>query len=411
MRSGMITGLILTLLVLGLAIAYRERGRGHLHRLEAKIVTEHEEAPVPRPGGQEAVVLTRTRLAGSAVPEFLSVAMLPGRGMNVLQITAYLPDRGEVNLLASPATVEEAERQMTGQGGDRNGRASLEMGGAIEAPWAGGMWGTPAATGEHIATAWRGHAINLPATSGPGTAPVAEGGRALALASDSVATSGMPDGGQADVTFSANDFGVKWPSKTEMTVSVLLSSRSIDVTVVARNAGDVAEPVGIGWRPRFAILNGGRDQIRLKVPGTMRAEVRDRASGMPTGALVPLAGTPYDLTARDGVKLGTMDLNDCFVKLHHDLLDSGPVAEFSDPASHYKLRLTALSPAIQAMHVLAPAGGDYVMLDPQFNYDDPFGREWSKESDTGMVVLQPGQTTQWKVRLELVSLTGAPSAL
>ena len=29
-------------------------------------------------------------------------------------------------------------------------------------------------------------------------------------------------------------------------------------------------------------------------------------------------------------------------------------------------------------------------------------------TDTGMVVLQPGQSTQWKVRLELYSLAGNP---
>jgi hypothetical protein len=37
------------------------------------------------------------------MPEFLSVTLLPGRGMNVLQITAYIPGKGEVNLLASPS--------------------------------------------------------------------------------------------------------------------------------------------------------------------------------------------------------------------------------------------------------------------------------------------------------------------
>jgi aldose 1-epimerase len=46
-----------------------------------------------------------------------------------------------------------------------------------------------------------------------------------------------------------------------------------------------------------------------------------------------------------------------------------------------------------------------VTIDPQFNFDDPFGKEWSKDEDTGMVVLQPGQTTLWKIRLELFPLT------
>ena len=82
------------------------------------------------------------------------------------------------------------------------------------------------------------------------------------------------------------------------------------------------------------------------------------------------------------------------------------MAELSDPANDYGVRLTALSPTIKAMRVVAPADADYVSIGPQFNYDDPFGREWSNDTDTGMVVLQPGQSTQWEVRLELFSLAG-----
>jgi hypothetical protein len=102
-----------------------------------------------------------------------------------------------------------------------------------------------------------------------------------------------------------------------------------------------------------------------------------------------------------------MDLEDNFAALHRELLDNGAVAELIDPANDYGLRLTALSPAIQAIRVDAPADADYVSIGPQFNLDDPFGREWGKDVDTGMVVLQPGQSTQWKVRLELFSLAGS----
>jgi aldose 1-epimerase len=81
--------------------------------------------------------------------------------------------------------------------------------------------------------------------------------------------------------------------------------------------------------------------------------------------------------------------------------------ELRDPASDYGLRMSVLSPSIQAIHVNAPADKEFVSIDPQFNLDDPLGREWPKEQDTGMVVLQPGQSAQWRVRLELFPLTGA----
>jgi aldose 1-epimerase len=137
MRSGMVTVTLLAAVLLGLALAYRAHMQGNFHKLKIKanIESERQDAPVPRPGGQEAILLTRTSMTGDTTPEFLSATLLPGRGMNVLQITAFIPGKGEVNLLASPS-VESAAGVMTGHGPDADGRASLTMGGAFEAPWA-----------------------------------------------------------------------------------------------------------------------------------------------------------------------------------------------------------------------------------------------------------------------------------
>jgi hypothetical protein len=409
MRSGMLTGLILAGLLLGLAVVYRAHMHGNFHQLKAKISTEPPEAQVPRPGGREAILLTRTRLVGDAMPEFLSVTMLPGRGMNVLQITAYVPGRGEVNLLAS-TSVEAAAVAMTGQGADAGGQASLAMGGAFEAPWAGDIWGTPAAGGGHITTEWRGHAITLPTLGSGEPVTVARGGLTLARAADSAETSALPDGGDAQAIFHAEDFGTHWPARTEMTIAALLSSRTIDLTVVATNTGDEPEPIGIGWAPRFAIVGGDRQQLLVHIPGEMRAEVRGER-GQPTGTLLPVAGTPYDFTVHGGVKLGMMNLDESFVALHQNLLDNGPSAELSDPEDNFGIRLIAMSPTIKAMRVVAPANGNFVSIAPQYNYPDPFGREWKTGTDTGLVVLQPGQSTQWKVRLELFSLAGDASRM
>ena len=380
--------------------------RGNFHKLKAKIDTERQYAPVPRPGGQDAIVLERNPLMGDVRPEFVSATLLPGRGMNVFQITAYIPGKGEVSLMASPQ-VEVAATAMTGTGADANGQASVTLGSPFEAPWADGIWGTPSTAPGHIATAWRGHGINLPV----GPAEVATTGLLLATPADSVNTTTLPDGGGAHVTFNANDFGGRWPSKTVVKVNVLLNSRTIELTVTARNAGDVAEPIGLGWRPRFAILDGGRQRLKLHVPGQMRVETSEREKGQPTGKLVPVAGTPYDFNVSGGVTLGTAGLNECFGQLHQSLLDDGPAAELNDPVNRYGLRITALSTDIKAMCVVAPADGDYVSIQPQFNYPDPFGREWVKDDDSGMVVLQPGQSTEWKVRLELVSLAHSDSAM
>lgn len=400
-RPGLLPAILISIVLAILAFAYRERGTGHLHKLESKIVTEHEEAPVPRPGGREAIVLSRTRLAGSSTPEFLSMTMLPGRGMNVLQITAFIPTKGDVGLLDSHG-VDKAEQAMTGAGDDANGAASLTMGAALEAPWAGSVWGSSNAG--HLTVMWRGHTIVLPQV---GTAVTGQGGLMLARSADSVDSGVMPDGGQATATFTAADFGVHWPSKTQMKMTVLLSGRSIDLNVTAQNVGDSPEPFGIGWRPRFLLL-GNRSEMKLRIPGQMRL-ARDRQTGQPTGELIPVAGTPYDFTPREGSRLGNLDLDETYVRLHQEFLDNGPEVEVKDVAANYGLRMIMLSNSIKALHVSAKRDARYFSIDPQSNFDDPFGREWAKDPDAGVVVLAPGQTTQWRVRLELFPLSDGPA--
>jgi galactose mutarotase-like enzyme len=137
----------------------------------------------------------------------------------------------------------------------------------------------------------------------------------------------------------------------------------------------------------------------------MRTEPANQKEGRPSGKLLPVAGTEYDVTERNGRQLGELSLDDSFVHLRPALFDNGPIAELRDPASNYGLRITAITPTIKTMRVQAPGDKNFVSIEPQFNYDDPFGPEWPKDEDTGMVILQPGQSVQWQVRLEIFPLT------
>ncbi|HMH14352.1 MAG TPA: hypothetical protein VK578_14720 [Edaphobacter sp.] len=397
MRSGLLTMAVLTLAIVVLAFGWREHQLGRFSKIQQQL----KQDPVPtstasaRPGGQDAIVLQRTRLEGQDVPEFLTATVLPGLGMNVLQITAYLPHKGEVSLLASPS-LEEAARLPTG---------SLSMGGTFEAPWANQISGPASADGKSLRTVWRGHTFTLPAAQKIHTGGlVASGGLLLGQGADTASTNVMPDGGEAEATFESGDFAGHWVSHTKITTSIQLSSKAMEIKVVARNTGDTPEPMGIGWHPRFAILSGDRGQVALRMPNAMRAEVRDRRSGMPTGKLLPVIGTEYDFTAYSGRQLGNLNMDDSFVHLRPAPLDNGPIAELRDPKSNYGLRITAITPTIKAMRICAPASDKFVSIEPNFNYDDPFGPEWAKDEDTGMVVLQPGQSVQWQVRLEIFSL-------
>jgi hypothetical protein len=401
-----LTILFLTLVLLGLGFGWREHRLGQFAQLKKGLANKPVRAEPVEPGGQDVVFLRRSQM-GEGGPEFLTATLLPGRGMNLLQVTAFLPQRGEVNLLASPP-LDDAARLLSGTDVDATGARSLEMGAAIEAPWASRISGSPAPDGKNLITIWHGTRLTLPTdpkdTYGLGGS-MAAGGMLLKQPSDSLSTNVMPDGGEALATFRPGNFGDHWPSQTEFTTTVVLSGHAIEMKITARNIGNTAEPIGIGWHPRFAILNGHRGQMRLRLPEGMRLEVKDRRTGQLSGKLLPVEKTEYDFTGLSGAQLGALNLDDTFVHLRTGLMEEGPQAELRDPENDYGLRITAMTSTIKAIRVFAPLDGSFISIEPQFNYDDPFGHEWEKDEDTGMVLLQPGQTTQWRIRLEIFSLS------
>lgn len=405
MRSGLLTSLVLVIGVLLLAFAIRERGRGHVARLKAELQGRSgvPEVATPKPGGQEAVVLERSQVLESDTPEFQSATILPGRGMEVLQITAYLPGKGKVNLLAAP-TVEEIA-QLNGEAAERL------TGGELELPWAGGLHGSLTPDGRSLNTSWRGQALNIPvAWIEQPAGGVAWGGLLRARKADTIRSDVMPDGGQVEAIYDVGNFDGHWPSKLDVTASMLMSGHDLEMKVVARNAGTVALPIGMGWRPRFAILSGNRNDLNLRLPSQTRIEVKDRESGVPTGKLLSVSGTSYDFSAVKGAGLGTLNLDDSFVHLQTSFLDNGPAVELRDTANNFGLRITAMTPAIRVIRVVAPATGGYVSIAPQFNYDDPFGKEWGKQEETGMVEVKPGDSVQWRIRLEIFALRPAEAS-
>jgi aldose 1-epimerase len=411
MSSGLLTFIVLVIVLAVLAFGWREHRLGQFSQLKKELSNHPVVDVAVKPGGQDVVQLQRAQIPGENGPEFLSATLLPGRGMNLLQITAYLPQKGEVNLLASP-TLQDAAKLLTGAGADVNGAKSLSMGAAIELPWAGRISGVTTPDEKDLSTIWHGMHLVLPTDAKdsygvPGA--VAAGGLLLKQPSESVTTNAMPDGGEAQATYRPGTFDGHWPSQTEVNTTVQLSGKAITIKIVAHNTGNAPEPMGIGWHPRFAILNGHRGQMMLRLPEGLRLEVKDRRTWQLSGKLVPVEKTDYDFTARTGAQLGALNLDDSFVHLRTGLMENGPMAELRDPENDYGLRITAQTSTIKAIRVYAPLDGSYISIEPQSNYDDPFGHQWARDEDTGMVVLQPGQSMQWKIRLQIFSLSATDS--
>jgi galactose mutarotase-like enzyme len=352
-----------------------------------------------------APVVTLERPADPARPAFRSACILPGRGMMTLQVTAHLPGRGETDLLTAPSLAAARDDF------DRNpepfpGNRSYRVGGAILLPYANRIRGRLAPDGRTIETEILGKTVRLPANAGgkrPGAERYAMHGLLLASRADDVRRESTDEEDRVVGSFHPGDFGHQWLSATEIRCENVLRSDSFTLTVTARNVGDERLPMGIGWHPYFALPSGHRRQARLHVPARRRVLVNDYDEVLPTGEVVPVAGTPYDFSMPGGREVGDLYLDDCFV----DLVRSGEgraTAEIVDPEGAYGLRVVALSPAIQAIQVYAPPQEPFIVLEPQFNRADPFGPEWGPEAEageTGMALLAPGESAVYSARLEL----------
>ena len=104
---------------------------------------------IERIGSLEALTLHRVRTGDGKRPQFLSVTLLPNRGMDVFQIAADIPGRGETQLIAS-SSLEEAARRMDDPNGNPWGYVGSGMGGAFLIPWSSRISTKPKTTNPTI---------------------------------------------------------------------------------------------------------------------------------------------------------------------------------------------------------------------------------------------------------------------
>lgn len=348
----------------------------------------------------DEVILSRPPVNDRSQPQFLSAGILPGRGMAVLQIKAYLPGRGEIDLLNSPPLPETAK--LLDEGDDQFGNQIFKMGGAILLPFANRIRGQLSADGKTITATVAGKAVTLPA-NWSGDNPGAEKHAIHGLMRRSQFHDVRVQNGAKESTVSAilhaGNFDGHWLSDTDVTVEITLTHDAFEMAVTAKNVGHQPLPMGIGWHPYFVLPGSDRQQVRLHLPSQTRALMNNYDDTFTTGQRVPAKDTPYDFSAPGGRPLGTQYLDDNFSDLDYNA-QGRTVSEIIDPAAKYGLRLITLSPQIKSIQVYAPPQKNFVALEPQFNLPDPYNPDWGS-ADTGMVLLQPGQSVSWRVRLEL----------
>jgi aldose 1-epimerase len=349
-------------------------------------------------GGEKIVTLTRTPTSATK-PEFTSITVLPGRGMEILQITANFPGKGSIDVLASPS-LADAKKMLDVDDTD-NGDLGYRVGSAFLVPYPNRIRGKLSTDGKTLTTEWQGHTITLPANN-IGKLPTAERhamhGLILKSKTDAVEVNKMPGGEEVAGVIHAGDFGGHWLSKTQLVVTIRLTAEAVDATIEARNVGTEDEPMAIGWHPYMNLPSGDRTQARVRIPADKLTEGDGYDNVFPTGKILPVEGTRFDMRAAGGVALGTNFYDDNWS--HIDWKGHAATVQVFDPAAHYGVDIVGLSPEIKTIQLYAPPTKQFVAIEHQFNFGDPFGKEWNG-MDTGMVTLKPGQSTKWHVRLHV----------
>jgi aldose 1-epimerase len=385
--------------ILGFTLAAGCHSSGAQNETTSQQAQARKSAPQVSIGGEPVVTLTRPHPADQSKPKFLEATLIPGKAMNLLQIKAYLPGKGEVELLASPS-VEEAKKLLDGD--DEFGNKSFYIGGAVLLPYANRIRGKLSADKEWIETNIAGKKVSLPANwIGKKEGAERNSMHGLILSSTFHDVHHQDGAGESSMTATlhAGNFGGHWLSQTDVSAETVLKDDALDITITAKNVGQEPFPMGIGFHPYFVFPSGNREQARLSLPGNRRALVDNYDNVFPTGKIEKTTGTLYDFSGPQGAALGKLYLDDCFLDLKRD--GSGnAVMEIIDPAAKYGLRITALSPEIKAIQVYAPPERDMVAMEPQFNLADPYSKVWGK-TDTGMVMLQPGASVSWHIQMEL----------
>ena len=200
-------------------------------------------------------------------------------------------------------------------------------------------------------------------------------------ASSQQETNVVAGGSRAVARFSADVPGTgAAPSKgVEAVVNAALTNHGLQLSITVKNVSPGARGVTVAWR------------VPLLAP---RAGVR-------TAAIVPPAQAAGASAQKTELLLGRHDVDQTFAPLQQTYLSAGPELLLRLPAEGYNLQFTALTPSIRSVRVQAAQQAGPIAI--------TFSTALGGQSDEQPTVIAPGETLQWRMRMEATASEPAPS--
>jgi len=192
------------------------------------------------------------------------------------------------------------------------------------------------------------------------------------------------------------DFGERhpvyegFPFPGRITIRYQLIARGVEATFSYENRGDADAPAGYGVHP-FWQIPADRADVLVKVPADHRLEQDDPASQLPTGALIPVAGTQYDL--RDYRSLADLFIDDVYYP-RPEREQAGIVF------ASEKLRLNLEgSPNMRHLICYSPQGRQFVCVENlTCSPDAPNLYAKGYPDISGLTIVRPGEKLEARVR-------------
>jgi aldose 1-epimerase len=183
----------------------------------------------------------------------------------------------------------------------------------------------------------------------------------------------------------------RFPIRHRLLVTYTLVRDGVRIAYRVDNRDQQRLPFGFGLHPWFRVP-GERKDVALQVPA---ARVMEAVDKLPTGKLLPVAGTRHDL--RKPVPLEALDLDDVYFGLAPSAL---PAFEWRDRG----LRVTlGASREFTHLVVYTPPGKPFFCMENQTSSTDAHnlhGRGLRNEAH--LIVVEPGKSARgqidWKLR-------------